>query len=119
MKRHGYGFFRDMSPPLETGAYGVARRFFKSPDSPFPIMQVGPGSLATNESSLYEWNTFKTQIGVGLCTLFDSYPQITFFKLEPSLVELRYIDVFDKSLLGDGGVSRFPRPRHVRETSTT
>jgi hypothetical protein len=100
MKRHGYDFFRDMSPPFQTGAYGVARRFFKSPDNPFPIMQVGPGIFATNESSLYEWNAFKAQISVGLRTLFDSYPKITFFKLEPNLVELRYIDAFDKSLLG-------------------
>ena len=100
MKKAGFGFSREMSPPLQTGGYGVARRFYKSSDSPFPIMQVGPGIFATNESSLYEWSAFKAQINVGLGAILDSYPKLGFYKLEPSYVELRYIDVFDGSLLG-------------------
>jgi uncharacterized protein (TIGR04255 family) len=100
IKKIGFGTAKDMSPPLQTGAYGVARRFFKSPDSAFPIMQVGPGIFATNESSQYEWKAFKSQVKAGLRVLLDSYPKLGVFKLEPSMFELRYIDAFDKSLLG-------------------
>jgi uncharacterized protein (TIGR04255 family) len=107
MKRHGYVTFRDMAPAPQMGAYGVARRYFKAPDRPFPIMQIGPGIFATNESSLYEWNTFKAQVVQGLRALFASYPKIAFFKWEPSLIELRYIDVFDKSLLGTTALFEF------------
>jgi uncharacterized protein (TIGR04255 family) len=107
MKRHGFDVFRDMSPPLQTAAHSVARRFFKGSDSAFPIMQLGPGIVATNESSLYEWNSFKAQITTCLRVLLSSYPKIPFFRLEPSLIELRYIDAFDKSLLGTAGLLEF------------
>lgn len=89
-----------MSPPLQTGAYGVARRFFKAPNKPFPIMQIGPGIFATNESTEYEWKTFKTQIKAGLNVLLNSYPKFDFFSIVPTRLEIRYIDAFDKSLLG-------------------
>lgn len=107
MKQQGFPVFKDMSPALQTGGHGVVRRFFKGPDSPFPIMQVGVGIFAANESALYEWNAFKAQIFMGLRALLNSYPKISFFKLEPSFVELRYIDAFDKSLLGTAALFEF------------
>jgi uncharacterized protein (TIGR04255 family) len=100
IKKAGYTVYNDMSPPSQTGAYGVARRFYLSADKPFPIMQIGPGIFASNASSLYEWKSFKAQINQGLRQLLKSYPQLGFFSFAPNYLELRYIDVFDKSLLG-------------------
>jgi hypothetical protein len=107
MKKIGFEASRDISPPLATGGYGVTRRFFKSADSAFPIMQVGPGIFATNESSQYEWNAFKSQIDMGVRVLLSSYPKLGVFKLEPITFELRYIDAFDKSLLGKAAIYDF------------
>jgi uncharacterized protein (TIGR04255 family) len=107
LKKIGFGVSKDMSPPWQTGGYGVARRFFKSADSAFPIMQVGPGIFATNESSLYEWKAFKLQVIVGVRALLDSYPKLGLFQLDPNFLELRYVDVFDKSLLGKAAIFDF------------
>jgi hypothetical protein len=107
IKKHGFGFSKDMSPPLQTGGFGVARRFFKSAEKPFPIMQVGPGIFAANESTQYEWGEFKKQINLGLRTLLGSYPKFDFFAISPISLELRYIDVFDKSLLGKAALFYF------------
>jgi uncharacterized protein (TIGR04255 family) len=100
IKKAGYGTYKDMSPPSQTGAYGVARRFYLNSDKPFPIMQIGPGIFASNESSLYVWSTFKAQVRKGLRELLKSYPKLGFFAFTPNYLELRYIDIFDKSLLG-------------------
>src|SRR5262249_36827941 len=87
--------------------YAVVRRFFKGPDRPFPIMQIGHGIFATNESSLYEWKAFKAQAMTGLRVLLSSYPDLGVFKMEPNYLELRYIDAFDKSLLGKAAMFDF------------
>jgi len=107
IKSANYGNIRDMSHPLITGPYGVARRFFLSPDKPFPIMQIGPGIFATNDGPLYTWKTFKSQIKTGVRVLFASYPALTFFRLHPMSLELRYVDVFDKSALGKATLFHF------------
>lgn len=107
MKKIGFGSFKDMSPPLQTAGYGIARRYFKSPDQSFPIMQIGHGIFASNESSLYDWKSFKAQVTLGLRTLLKNYPQLGVFKMEPSYLELRYIDAFDKSLLGKAALFDF------------
>jgi hypothetical protein len=107
MKKAGYGTFRDLSHPLETGGYGVARRYFKLPDKPFPIMQIGPGIFATNDDAEYSWNSFKAQIKVGIRALLDTYPKLGFFALSPHYLELRYVDAFNKSLLGKAAMFHF------------
>src|SRR3954467_7386626 len=89
MKKADFGAYKELSAPGQTGGYGVARRFFKTPDSAFPIMQIGPGIFATNESSLYEWKGFKSQITVGVRALLDSYPKLGVFPLDPNMLELR------------------------------
>jgi uncharacterized protein (TIGR04255 family) len=100
VKKIGYRASKDMSHPLQTGPYGVAKRFYKADDKPFPIMQIGPGIFATNESSNYEFTAFKKQIISGASLVLKSYPKLSFFPLRPRHLELRYIDVFDKKLLG-------------------
>jgi uncharacterized protein (TIGR04255 family) len=107
MKKIGFGTTKDMSHPLQTGAHGVARRFYKAADEPFPIMQIGPGIFASNESSEYEWKSFKSQVNRGLRVLLDAYPKLDFFSLSPNHIELRYIDVFGKSLLGNAALFHF------------
>jgi uncharacterized protein (TIGR04255 family) len=107
MKAANYGNVRDMSHPLATGPYGVARRFFLSPDKPFPIMQIGQGIFATNDGPLYTWKTFKSQIKTGVRALLASYPALTFFRLHPMSLELRYVDVFDKSAVGKATLFHF------------
>jgi uncharacterized protein (TIGR04255 family) len=107
MKKIGFGTIRDMSPQLPTVGYSIVRRFFHAPDTPFPIMQIGHGIFATNESSLYEWNSFKTQMKAGVGALLESYPRLGILALHPAYLELRYIDVFDKSLLGKAALFDF------------
>jgi uncharacterized protein (TIGR04255 family) len=107
IKKAGFGAIKDMSPPLQTGGYGVVRRFYKDADRPFPIMQIGPGIFATNESSEYDWRTFKAQVNRGLRTLLSAYPKLGFFSMSPNHLELRYIDVFTKSLLGNAAFFHF------------
>src|ERR1044072_977127 len=52
MKKIGFRSFKDIAPPLQTAGYGVARRYFKAAEQTFPIMQIGHGIFASNESSL-------------------------------------------------------------------
>jgi uncharacterized protein (TIGR04255 family) len=99
MKKGKFGFTRDMSHPLLTGPYGVVRRYFKDSETPYPIMQVGVGIFATNASSEYEYPAFRDQVLFGLRTLLASYPKMDFFALIPNFIELRYIDVFDQTVL--------------------
>jgi uncharacterized protein (TIGR04255 family) len=100
MKKAGYIFTKDLSLPSQTGAYGVVRRFFLGAEKPFPIMQIGPGIFASNSSTSYDWRSFKGQVLKGVRALLKSYPQLKSFPIKPNYLELRYIDVFDKSLLG-------------------
>ncbi|HEX4301471.1 MAG TPA: TIGR04255 family protein [Rhizomicrobium sp.] len=107
MKTQGFKTFRDMSHPLQTGAYGVVRRFYKKADKPFPIMQIGPGIFAANASQDYLWEPFKSQILSGSKALLGAYPKLDFFALRPSQLELRYVDAFDKSILGRAALFEF------------
>lgn len=99
MGKIGFSSHRDMSHPLQTGAYGVARRFYRAPDRPFPIQQIGAGIYATNEDAQYDWQTFKAQALRGLRALFVSYPKLDFFPITINHLELRYVDVFKPELV--------------------
>ena len=107
MKKIGFGFTRDLSHPLQTGAHSVVRRFYKATDRPFPIMQIGPGIFATNESSEYDWKPFKKQAEQGIRALLRSYPKLNFFALKLIHIELRYIDAFPASLVGNVALFTF------------
>jgi uncharacterized protein (TIGR04255 family) len=97
----GFKFTQDISSVQQTGPYGVARRFLRAEDMPFPIMQIGAGIFATNESVKYEWQSFKAQVLQGIKALLRAYPQSIGFSLRPNYLELRYVDVFDKAVIGD------------------
>jgi uncharacterized protein (TIGR04255 family) len=107
MKKAKFGFFRDMSHPLQTGPYGVVRRYFRDSESPYPIMQVGIGIFATNASSQYDYPNFREQVLSGIAALLNSYPKMDFFPLRPDHLELRYVDVFDQNVMEGVGFFNF------------
>jgi uncharacterized protein (TIGR04255 family) len=100
MERTGFSSIQDITHPQQTGPHGVARRFRKSAETPFPLMQIGPGIFAANESAQYTWKSYKQQVMDGAKALFASYPASLGFPLHPIYLELRYVDVFDKAVLG-------------------
>jgi len=99
--------FGDLDPSGVDAARGVVRRFYKTKDRPFPIMQIGSGIFATNESSKYDWRPFKKQAEQGIRALLRSYPKLDFFALKPIHIELRYIDAFPASLVGNVALFTF------------
>jgi uncharacterized protein (TIGR04255 family) len=96
----GFPSFKDMARPEEVVGHSVIRRFYTAPDVTFPILQIGSGVFASNQSSDYVWPSFRSQALKGLKLYLDSYPKMEAYPLEPVHLELRYIDVFDESLLG-------------------
>jgi uncharacterized protein (TIGR04255 family) len=99
MERTGFSSIQDVVHPQQAGSYGVARRFRKSTESPYPLMQIGPGIFAANESAQYTWKSYKQQVLDGAKALFASYPASLGFPLHPNYLELRYVDVFDNAVL--------------------
>lgn len=84
--------------------YQIRTRFYKRPEDAFPIIQIGPGIFATNVSKEYDWDSFKKQIENGVKILFQCYPKIKSFALEPNHIEIRYINFFDpKDLESESG----------------
>jgi hypothetical protein len=56
--------------------------------------------FAANQSAEYEWTSFK-ELGLkGIRCLLNSYPRLENYPFRPVHLELRYVDVFDQSLLG-------------------
>jgi hypothetical protein len=96
----GFNMRQDMSPPEQTVGYAIVHRY-RSKESPeFPLLQVGPGIFAANQGPLYQWSEFKELVSKGLKALLTSYPRLPAFPLNPVHIELRYLDIFDRSLLG-------------------
>jgi uncharacterized protein (TIGR04255 family) len=98
---------KEMARPQEILGHGVARRFYVNADKAYPILQIGQGIYASNESSDYEFGAFKKQSLDGLRVVLDSYPKLEGYPLQPNYLELRYIDVFDETLLGTTNLVEF------------
>ena len=75
----------------------IAYRFFESKDKLLPILQIGPGIFASNESAAYEWKDFKTRTLKAMNLVFQSYPKLNNFSILPEYLELRYLDTFNSS----------------------
>ncbi|MFN0038584.1 MAG: TIGR04255 family protein [Burkholderiales bacterium] len=75
--------------------YGVDRRFYKAKGQIFPLFQIGPGIFAANESSMYEWKTYRDFCLRGIKCMIESYPVMEKVKVRPRHLELRYIDTFE------------------------
>ncbi len=59
----GYVHQREVnsSTPLGPLAYVVQHRFQKHEDVVLPLWQIGPGIFTCNDSSTYEWASFRTE----------------------------------------------------------
>lgn len=94
VKKLGFRHKKDMQPQGIGIGHSVDRRFYLSETQAFPLVQIGHGIFATNESAGYEWTKFKASCLKHVRMLIDSYPRMTSFRMMPSLIELRYIDIF-------------------------
>jgi hypothetical protein len=56
--------------------YAIARRYYLAKDQDFPLMQMGPGIFASNQSSDYVWPSFKKQVLNGTQAVLASYPRM-------------------------------------------
>ena len=95
----GFPHKTDIVHPSYTGPYGVVRRFFRDAESPFPLLQIGPGIFAANDSAKYRWTDFRSQVINGVKALLAAYPTDLDFPLTPNYLELRYVDVFTKDVI--------------------
>jgi hypothetical protein len=104
----GFPVQREMGPPDALPApYAIARRFYVAPETEFPLLQIGPGIFAANQSAGYDWPSFKRLVADGLHALLSSYPKSAIFPMRPSYLELRYIDAFDASLVDTTDLVQF------------
>lgn len=106
-KRSGFPHCKVLSAQGPKIAHRVDRRFYVSPSRSFPLWQIGPAIFAANESSEYEWDSFKNHVTEGLANLLTCYPKMKGFPLRPDYLELRYIDIFDKELIGSTDLIEF------------
>jgi uncharacterized protein (TIGR04255 family) len=109
MERMGYHHHQDMGHPTQMAPHSVFRRFSLSSETLFPLMQIGSGIFATNQSVHYEWTSFRAQILNGVRALFIAYPKSRDVPLKPAHLELRYVDVFSKEIIGGGSIYDFAR----------
>ena len=99
IKRSGFRHHRNMQPSeFPILGHSVDRRFFRSPEQAFPLVQIGPGIFAYNESADYSWTNFKANCLKHVDSLLKCYPTLSSFKLAPALLELRYVDSFEHTL---------------------
>jgi len=104
----GFASRRDMQPgPELPGGYTISRRFYRAADHEFPLLQIGPGVYAANQSTDYEWPSFRKQVLQGLRAVLDSYPDLPSFPMRPVHLELRYVDAFDEALAGTSDLLQF------------
>lgn len=107
-KKQKFSVFKDQTAhPLQAAGHSIVRRFYRGADLPFPILQIGPGIFASNAGPTYKWDEFKKQTISGLDALLHSYPKVSFFPLSPIGLDLRYVDHFNKSILGNAKLFHF------------
>ncbi len=87
-------------------AHGISRRFYRGEEN-FPLLQIGPGIFAANDSSQYEWKSFRALAEKGATDIIKNYPKFKEFALEITQLELRYIDAFEEDLIGSSNFLEF------------
>jgi uncharacterized protein (TIGR04255 family) len=105
----GFRFQRDMVPIHQAGGWGVFRRFYKQDGQEFPLLQIGPGIFAANQSADYDWKSFRKLVQSGLKSVLKAYPRSKLYPLRPAHLELRYVDVFDPGLFAAESFFAFTR----------
>ncbi|MGD0088349.1 MAG: TIGR04255 family protein [Planctomycetota bacterium] len=66
---------------------------FRSAKDEWPLLQIGPGVVACNETAKYTWPNFKKQAVACFGALREAYPAVEALKIESLL--LRYIDAVE------------------------
>ncbi|MEQ9329151.1 MAG: TIGR04255 family protein [Rhodospirillales bacterium] len=99
-KSVGFGTIRDIHPVYTGPIHGVARRFYQTDDSGFPLLQLGPGIMAVNDSSQYEGQSFKDRCIQATLAIKSYFPKLKSGKYDIVRMELKYIDVFNKEVVG-------------------
>jgi len=46
-------------PIGQVSGWQIFSRFYRAEDQNFPILQIGPGIFAANQSSEYDWESFR------------------------------------------------------------
>lgn len=78
--------------PDEIVGHMVQHRFRHGPND-WPLLQVGPGILALNDTHKYIWSDFRSRSTIAIGKLFDAHPKPSDLKIESLL--LRYIDAVE------------------------
>jgi uncharacterized protein (TIGR04255 family) len=108
-RKSGFTFHREMVPLHQLGGWGVFRRYYLQEGRDFPLLQIGPGIFAANQSADYEWKSFKKLVTIGLKNLLKAYPKTKDYPLKPVHLELRYVDVLDQGLIAASDFIAFTR----------
>ena len=90
-----------------TAGHSVEHRFYHHPDKRFPIIQIGPGLFAVNQSSEYVWSDYKKLCLNALALLLSSYPKLRTYPLVPIQLELKYVDAFQPQSPVEGDLLSF------------
>jgi uncharacterized protein (TIGR04255 family) len=72
----------------EQAAPNLAQYRFRQSDGGWPLVQLGSGLLALNDTTTYTWESFRERGKAMAALMFEEYPT----KLEPTSLELRYIN---------------------------
>jgi uncharacterized protein (TIGR04255 family) len=105
-RKRGFDSIEDKMPQYAGVGRSISRRFRIGQDA-FPLLQLGHGLYAANESVNYEWASFKQMAADGASCIIDAYPKLEKFDLTISHVELRYIDTFEETLVGTTDIAEF------------
>jgi uncharacterized protein (TIGR04255 family) len=98
IKTYGFADSKRVPPGgALASAQSVEYRFYKKAGNDFPLVQIGPGVLAVNDSSSYVWNEYKPLCIDALERFLDSYPKLETYPLIPWQLDLKYIDAFKPS----------------------
>jgi len=98
-RKLGFPICKEIGPLHQIAAGTAHVRYFKTADD-FPLLQLGPGVFAYNQSSAYDWKSFKAAVLTAMKAFLGCYPNNRHFPLAPRWLELRYINLFDEGLLG-------------------
>ena len=71
----------------------VVQHRFRKGEHNWPLIQIGPGIYAVNDTKNYVWEDFEKRVVKGVNALYESYPDSK--KLEITNLMLRYIDAIE------------------------
>ena len=104
---HGFLEYERFVQPGPTMLGTIDSRFRREKREPFPLLQIGPGLVACNVATDYEWNDFHGLCSLLLQLLEGTYPRTEVTPLIPNRIELRYVDHFGEGDVKLNSISKF------------